>query len=146
MKRLIALVVVVAFCSSAWAAPGCECAAYGVSLEAFSSPFDQHQELDRLALELGAENVQDVVAPKTDADLPRYLIFVRACDAYVCFVNPARVVMPPSALYELGVFERSADAFAEYAQHGDAAARGVITMGDASIVVYWSSTRAAAVR
>jgi hypothetical protein len=146
MKRLSVLVVIIlfAFCGSAFADTArCECASYTVSLEAFSSPFDQHQEFERLSLELGAQHVVAAVAPTTE--LPRYLVFVRACDAFVCYIPRARA-QQAAPVYEWRIFERPVDAFEELSQHGEAAALGVITMGDGSIVVYWSSTGATAAR
>lgn len=125
------------------------CVSRSVKAEFFALPYTQHEALTSLALEHGAENVQTAVAAQTNGVPKRYLVFVRGCDSYAPRgehptqsprITREAVIIPEHSPYEWAEFETAAGAHAEYDAHASAGARGIVTIGDGSFVVYWSRT------
>lgn len=142
MRHLLAATALLFLATTAFANERL-CGGTAVYLYAFNSAFDQQQMLTRASLEHGAQNVQTAVAVPGVPD--RYLVIVTICDAYISFPRTAgsrvaatAVVIPDDHPFSWQPFRDTNGAFAEYELHANAPSRGLASLGDGTIVVYWA--------
>lgn len=120
------------------------CAGTVLYIQAFSSASDQLAALHRAAIDGDADAVQTAVVPQAPGVSHRYLVLTLDCDAYVVIptggvrVKTTAVVIPEDHPYEWQFYADLAAAAAEFELHAGAAARGLTSLSDGSIAVYWT--------
>jgi hypothetical protein len=121
------------------------CGGWVTYIHAHDSAFDQQQQLERLAMEIGPDAVASVVVPKAPKVSGRYLVLATTCDAILRIpltdrrgVAANAVTIPDDHPYRWQVVGSMDMADAEWSAHADAAARGIISLNEGSFVVYWT--------
>jgi hypothetical protein len=115
-----------------------------VYVHPFETASAQQRALTEMAIDGEADASQAVVVPRAPRVSHRYLVVTTICDAFLINSSSAprvaanAVVIPEDHPYEWQPFATASAAAAEYEIHAEAAARGMVSLGEGSILVYWT--------